>query len=698
MPPKALPARRSKTAPSFDGKPGQVEHYFRDVKDTGAETERNADTELINIALRYVDIDDEQLWSRKQTAGMTFDASKAEIKKLYPGSDGERLYTWTDLREVVKKGPERSPRDREEFAKYQRDLQRIADFLKDKGKISDRERNELFMKGIHSDFRFRVLQRLQIVKSTQPSDEPSFMDDIIAAAEWAIDGTPGAIYVDKDTSMVKKEIVDMSNTLRDLSRVFSTQMQSMTLKLAEEIRGSRQGQQNRPQTASYQNQQAPNQQASPNRWNQGSNGQSASAHSARRAGITSENARAGKCMRNEQGRIVLPNGWYIPRAITGNNFLDRLDKWHDTNPGNIKQKDEPPHMLYMASTVDETEEPESAEAFLNHDVGTISLDNLSTEEIQVFLETRKKTEKGRTKEVFDGVHLPPKPPSAIKRKVGFVPEVDGPAGRLPQAPLVKGAAPPNGPRPYVAKFRAPIEETIKPADLVKRALSSKFEITGKEFFAIYPEGRKFAKDLLTSKKVPVVEVAYSETSPGQPPEPQYVLRYEEENGERRDKHLTSSEIDALRVIDPLINGEHQIEAILDQGSEIIAMNRDIWLKLGVGLDPQKVLHMQSANSQSNSTAGVITDLKFPIEGVDLLLQGHVVQGASFDLLMGRPFFRFTSCQTIDNMDGSQEITITCPNTGKRVTVPTRKKTPKSRNPFRTTDGAAVGFQDAGPRN
>ncbi|KAJ7664829.1 hypothetical protein B0H17DRAFT_951897 [Mycena rosella] len=467
---------------------------------------------------------------------MTFNVFKAEIKKLYPGSDGERLYTWTDLREVVKKGLERSPRDREEFAKYQQDFQRIADFLKDKGKISDQERNKLFMKGIHSDFCFRV-------------------------GKCAFCSESG-------------------HYLRECPKVL-------------------------------------------------------------------EYVRAGKCMQNEQGRIVIPNGWYIPWAITRNNFLDRLDKWHAANPGNIKQRDQPPPI---------------------------------------------------TKEVFDGVHLPPKPPLAIKRKVGFVPEVDGPAGRLPQIPLVKDAAPPNGPRPYVAKFRAPIEEMVKPADLVKRALSSKFKITGEEFFAIYPEGRKFAKDLLTSKKVPVVEVAYSETSPGQPPEPQYILCYEEENDERRDEHLTSSKIDVLRVIDPLINGEHQIEAILDQGSEIIAMNRDVWLKLGVGLDPQKVLHMQSANSQSNSTARVISDLKFTIEGVDLLLQVHVVQGAPFDLLMGRPFFRFTSCQTVDNMDGSQEITITCPNTGKRVTVPTRKKTPKSRNPFKTTNGAAVGFQGAGPRN
>ena len=153
-----------------------------------------------------------------------------------------------------------------------------------------------------------------------------------------------------------------------------------------------------------------------------------------------------------------------------------------------------------------------------------------------------------------------------------------------------------------------------------------------------------------------------------------MLRYEEGGG--KDEVLTSSEIDALRVIYPVINDTVKVEAILDQGSEIIAMNKNVWLQLGVGLDPRKILNMQSANSQSNQTHGVVSDLKFTIQGIDLPLHVHVVEGAPFDLLIGRPFFRFTRCQTTDNIDGTQEITITCPTTGRRVTIPTQMKSSK----------------------
>ncbi|KAJ6571902.1 hypothetical protein B0H19DRAFT_1064919 [Mycena capillaripes] len=125
---------------------------------------------------------------------------------------------WADLREVVQKGQEKPPSNKDEFGEYQRNCQQISDFLKSKNKISDRERDEQFMKGICSDFRFRVLQRLQIVMPDQPSDTPYTISDVIKAAEWAIDGTPGQFYQDtkEDTTIIKKEMVDLTASMREM--------------------------------------------------------------------------------------------------------------------------------------------------------------------------------------------------------------------------------------------------------------------------------------------------------------------------------------------------------------------------------------------------------------------------------------------------------------------------------------------------
>ncbi|KAJ6482812.1 hypothetical protein C8R47DRAFT_981661, partial [Mycena vitilis] len=132
MAPKPLPARGGKSAPGFDGQPLHLNRYFRDVEDIGVETERTTDDDHIHIALRYLDINDEQLWAGKRLPNMTYAEFEAAIKKLYPGSDGEKKYTWTDLREIVRMGTIQPPAGRDEFGVYQRNFLRVADFLKSK--------------------------------------------------------------------------------------------------------------------------------------------------------------------------------------------------------------------------------------------------------------------------------------------------------------------------------------------------------------------------------------------------------------------------------------------------------------------------------------------------------------------------------------------------------------------------------------
>jgi len=43
----------------------------------------------------------------------------------------------------------------------------------------------------------------------------------------------------------------------------------------------------------------------------------------------------GKIHKNQEGRIVLSSGAYIPRNIPGQWILDRVDEWHRRNPGQL---------------------------------------------------------------------------------------------------------------------------------------------------------------------------------------------------------------------------------------------------------------------------------------------------------------------------------------------------------------------------
>ena len=47
------------------------------------------------------------------------------------------------------------------------------------------------------------------------------------------------------------------------------------------------------------------------------------------------NIAAGKCKRNQDGKVVLPSGTYIPRDITGKCLCDHVNKWHRKNPNQL---------------------------------------------------------------------------------------------------------------------------------------------------------------------------------------------------------------------------------------------------------------------------------------------------------------------------------------------------------------------------
>src|ERR1700678_1330778 len=48
--------------------------------------------------------------------------------------------------------------------------------------------------------------------------------------------------------------------------------------------------------------------------------------------IVDEFAKAGTCRRNHESKVVLPNGSFVPRYITGRYLADRIQEWHRQNP------------------------------------------------------------------------------------------------------------------------------------------------------------------------------------------------------------------------------------------------------------------------------------------------------------------------------------------------------------------------------
>ena len=94
--------------------------------------------------------------------------------------------------------------------------------------------------------------------------------------------------------------------------------------------------------------------------------------------------------------------------------------------------------------------------------------------------------------------------------------------------------------------------------------------------------------------------------------------------------------------------------------------------IGVGLewDPDTFIWMQSAHGGLRQTKGLTRNVPFRFGEITIYLQLHVVENAPYKVLLGRPFDAITRSQIRNYGDGDQLITITCPNSKLRCTIPT----------------------------
>ena len=112
------------------------------------------------------------------------------------------------------------------------------------------------------------------------------------------------------------------------------------------------------------------------------------------------------------------------------------------------------------------------------------------------------------------------------------------------------------------------------------------------------------------------------------------------------------------------------EALLDGGSQIVSMAKEVAVRLKVPWNPEIVIHMQSANRQLEKTLGLARNVPFLFGDITVYLQVHIINNLAYKVLLGRPFDAVCESEVKNSRDGDQLITITDPNTGQRCTLPT----------------------------
>ena len=128
----------------------------------------------------------------------------------------------------------------------------------------------------------------------------------------------------------------------------------------------------------------------------------------------------------------------------------------------------------------------------------------------------------------------------------------------------------------------------------------------------------------------------------------------------------------LQELNVLINGSVKIPAILDTGSQIVVIRHDIVQSLGIPINHHRLIEMEGANGATNWTVGCAENLSLQIGDVSVKVHAHIVEHASFGLLLGRPFQQAALCRIEDLPTGEVEVSIRDPtDISRRVYVATR---------------------------
>ena len=720
-------------APRFDTDPISAKVFFDSVKELGTRAGLS-DDKVIEWAIRYAGSHgiswDRVPECRKATAAQKFDQFRVEVLKLYPTLDEESRYTLHDLDALVDRFRALSRMTCESYGEYSRLFTACTGFLIDKGRLSDREASRFFLRGLPGNLHTPVLNRLTIRRPDVLPDIGYVLADIQEAAlfvlrsrdlEWRgrDDSTPTVAPASKD---------DIAEMMASFARTISANFVAPAPAPEQPEPPAR-----RPPPPNNRQGPAPGgANHSAPRWpqrNQSNQSNSSNqsqppplrclfcgepGHFVGECVVAEEYVNKGWIIRNEEWKLVLPNGNFLPRGVPGRTMKERLDTFYrhqgGPNRGNHEQTmsanflegiDDSVFTLDI-TPVEESREPESSTSTYLLQQEAEMAEEFQVLEAQMESLKMKQEEFAKKKGNFDGVHLPSKSKHVAPKKSGPDPESKKPnlfAQGPPHVikPKVQGSdkgkaveTPEKGPQaqgpiksveyPFKPSsddpkylVRASIEDPNTTKDIANRALDATLELSTRELLASSSEVRKYFKEAVSSKKVSANVVEEEDSIAA------YLSAFSASDFERDDDIPTAAASLPLRVIHPEFAPGFHPESILDSGAQACIIRSDVWERLNVPLSTDKVMKMEAANSETTFTIGVVEDYPIRLGKVVIKLQLQVVKDAPFQVLLGRPFFDVTSSSEVSERGGHHTLLINNPNVGGRfkvVTHPRFHKTPR----------------------
>ena len=326
MPLSDLPARREETTPAFlDDQPNELERYFEDLHTLFLRHNVADQQDCKEAACRYTSIRTEQLWkttSAWSDPAQSFDDFKTEVSKLYPGVLGSRSHTLQELERTIARYARIGIQSSAELGEYYRQYLLITRYLIARNSISTIEQSWYFFRGLSPALEAHVRERLQQKFVDHLPDDPYPLSDVFEAANYVIMSTVYMPFAPPQPPSPSPPYIPPIVAPAPIQT--SVQVNALSVVMDEIVEQIKQTVQDHIAAAAMQTS-AP-----------GSSTCSfcgAAGHYMRECETVATFIRAGKCKRSAEGKIVLPTGAMAPRGAPGTLLRDRIEDWHQRNPG-----------------------------------------------------------------------------------------------------------------------------------------------------------------------------------------------------------------------------------------------------------------------------------------------------------------------------------------------------------------------------
>ncbi|RXW16706.1 hypothetical protein EST38_g9147 [Candolleomyces aberdarensis] len=724
---KPLPGRFERRAPRWDLAPSALEEFLDEYEELCHDCGLPSDLWVESVVRYAPDTDTRLMWKALARGATEWKEYRKKIIQNTPGAGEDHRHAPADLDDLISSYRSKKIRTRAQFNEYWKKFFVISDYLVTKKRLSVEEQSKKLLEGLPDALARRVRSQLRIQYPTHHPSDPYDVDQIFQAVNFVLTALDADMDDDFDDMAYRRartsndantsapnssavtnrqvydatELTKPTNQLDGLVKTFSNMMETFTNVMANNSPGGSR----RPVPR------GPPRSGGPRAY-QGCHFCSGDGHFTRECPKFNDYVSRGLCQRDQFGRVCFLDGTMISvQNSVGKDYAERVDNWN-----RARQPQGPTvvssNLLDIVYDVPSSPTVPTACAFIEEvtiddptptqPADDIDIDDLPMYEAMV-QEGQRKIAAARHKMQLRSNAQQKATTNDDKAKASAAAPSNTPktttvtngssdtstSSTLPQKLPVSAPAPaPQVFAPVLTPDSFPQSQNLNPSQyhyvtpiadpkvidtVAERSLDSSVTLTTRELLAVAPDVRKVVKDKVTTRRVAATgildaaSVNQVSTLPtaGAPHLASFPLNT---NG----KAMTR-EAETLRTIETLLDGRVKVNAILDDGSQIIGIRRDIWEKLALPLCSDCVMTMESANRSRNDSLGLLSNLPLRIGHLDFYVQAQVMDSTSYEVLLGRPFHVFAQAVLRHFSTGDAHVTLTEPNSGQVITVPTRPR-------------------------